>query len=260
LDTAIDLIVKVVARFNGGCSKITSLSAVLDLPILLVDGRVVSYNLLLTRISNSLSVREVTPLNLPSFCPERHINHDGTFCLGYQVVTSLEVTDEATATVWVETLYKYLTLQERAKVKRRWPNDDAWAHGNSARFQLMALTAAQKINEELSSALLSKKLHVKSRRSTFRPILKVFFEDKHIYSVWESNKKVINLKKRCFCGTSKLKLPKRLRRCGSHATQASNLAFALRDWENEEKRYWNALKGSTCCETCDSCPLKLKVF
>ncbi|MGI0738023.1 E2 domain-associated cysteine-rich protein [Pseudomonas aeruginosa] len=46
-----------------------------------------------------------------------------------------------------------------------------------------------------------------------------------------------------------------LRRCIDHARQASELALAMRDWEDEEKCYWDSMQGLTCCGTCDSCPL-----
>ena len=253
--TALDLIEQAAPDFGGSCARITDSSSLLDLPIQLVDGRVLQYRLLLQQNGEQLSVREETPVHLPAFCPERHINFGGTFCLYFQEASTLTVTDSTSAVIWLETLYKYLKLQERARVQRKWPNADAWAHGGAAHHQLRALKAASALNRNIAAAVAGNQVHLTRRRSNDRPILEIWIHGVHAYSVWEKYKRVINQTKRCFCGTSGLRRPKRLRRCIDHARQASELALAMRDWEAEEKCYWDSMQGLTCCGTCDSCPL-----
>lgn len=256
MSTAIDLIDQAAPDFGGSCSRITVSSALLQLPIQLVDGRVLQYRLVLQQNGERVTAREETPNHLPASCPERHINYDGTFCLYFPAANQLTVTDNTSAIAWLETLYKYLKLQERARVQRKWPNADAWSHGGAAHHQLRALKAASALNENIAAAVAESQVVLTRKKSKGRSILEVWVEGDHLYSVWEIHKRVINQTKRCFCETSGLRKPKRLRRCGDHAIQAAELALAMRDWENEEKRYWDSMRDHTCCGTCDSCPLQ----
>lgn len=256
MSTAVDLIAQVAPDFGGACTRSPDTSAILNLPVKLVDGRIIPYKLLLKQKGECVTAQEETPQHLPAFCPERHINPDGTFCLYYAGITCLDVVNEVSASAWLETVYKYLKLQERARVQRRWPNNDAWAHGDAAYHQHRAQAAAAAINERMASALADGGLQLKHKRSKGRPILNLLIDGTHIYSVWEFDKRVINQKQRCFCGKSGLRMAKRLRRCADHAKRASELALALRDWENAEELYWKAMKGKSCCGTCDSCPLR----
>lgn len=253
--TALDLIAQAAPAF-GGSTRSSGTAVILDLPVKLVDGRTIPYKLLLKQEGEEVTAQEETPEHLPSFCPERHINSGGTFCLHYAGASSLKVMDEASAGAWLETVYKYLTLQERARVKRRWPNNDGWAHGDAARHQHRAMAAAVAINDRMAGALANGRLQLKHKRSKGRSILGMWIESTHIYSVWEFDKRVINQKQRCFCGKSGLRVPKRLRRCDDHANRASELAFAIRDRKTAEDAYWKAMQGKSCCGTCDSCPLQ----
>ncbi|WP_350353778.1 E2 domain-associated cysteine-rich protein [Pseudomonas aeruginosa] len=88
-----------------------------------------------------------------------------------------------------------------------------------------------------------------------RPILDVISGTVPLFSVWEKSRRVINQKRRCFCGLYGRRRPKRIRRCHDHAKQATELAFALRDWEEAERQYWDSMHGKPCCGSCDSCPL-----
>lgn len=228
----------------------------MNLPIRLVDGRTIPYRLFLQQNGKQVSVREELPDHLPSFCPGRHINYDGTFCLYYPAATQLNVTDNTSATIWLETLYTYLKLQERAKVKRKWPTD-AWAHGEAAHHQLRALTAASAMNGSIYAAIKKNQFVLIPRESRGRPILEILINGDHIYSVWENKKRVINQTKQCFCNTRGLRRPKKIRRCNDHSKQASELALAIRDWKDAEKHYWDSIHDSTCCGSCDDCPIPM---
>lgn len=256
MTTAIDLIVQAAPDFGGACTRLPDTSAILDLPVKLVDGRIIPYKLLLRQQGGQVTAQEETPQHLPAFCPERHINLGGTFCLYYAGAACLNVVDEASARAWLETVYKYLKLQERARIQRRWPSNDVWAHGDAAYYQHRAQVSAAALNDQMARALADGRLRLKHKRSKGRPILELWIEDTHIYSVWEFDKRVINQKQRCFCEKSGLRMPKRLRGCADHAKQASELVLALRDWEKAEDLYWKAMQEESCCGTCDSCPLQ----
>ncbi len=107
----------------------------------------------------------------------------------------------------------------------------------------------------MASALTDGRLRLKHKYSKGRPILELWIDGTHIYSVWELDNRVINKKQRCFCGKSGLRMAKRLRGCANHAKRASELALALRDWKNAEELYWKVMEGKSCCRTCDYCPL-----
>lgn len=224
MSTALDLIAQVAPDFGGTCVTSVPQTATLDLPIRLVDGRTLPYKLHLRQDGEWIEARESTPHHLPGFCPERHINYDGTFCLFYAGANPLPVSDEPSARAWLETIYKYLKLQERARTLRRWPNGSAWAHGDAARHQLRAQKAASAISGKIANDLAVNQLGLKRRKSKERPILDVISGTVPLFSVWEKSRRVINQKRRCFCGLYGRRRPKRIRRCHDHAKQATELA------------------------------------
>lgn len=260
MSTALDLIAQVTPDFGGTCVTTSAQTAMLDLPIRLVDGRALHYKLHLHHSGEWVKAREHTPHHLPGFCPERHINPDGTFCLFYAGANPLPVIDEPSARAWLETIYKYLKLQERARTLRRWPNRSAWAHGDAARHQLRVQEAVRALNGRIGNALPVDQLALKRRTSKGRSILDVLSGTTPLFSVWEKPQRVINQKRRCFCGLYGRRLPKRIRRCHDHAKQATELALALRDWEEAERQYWDSMRGKPCCGSCDSCPLSPQIF
>ncbi|SSY68809.1 E2 domain-associated cysteine-rich protein [Alcaligenes faecalis] len=256
--SAVNSIKQVAPRFGGTYTSTNETSGILDLSVLLVDGRTLKYRLVLKQVGKQLSAREEYPTHLPAFCPERHINSDGTFCLYYPAADRLEVYDEASAISWMETLYKYLKLQDRATRQRKWPSTSFWAHGDAALHQLKALDAASELSLDITNAVKNDRTILKRRTSKGRPILEVWVENTRVFSVWEHCKKVINQSRRCFCQSSRTRKPKKIRRCNDHAKQAVILAFAIRDWQVEEQKFWDCLNDKYCCGTCDNCPLPLK--
>jgi len=255
LSEALILLTQIAPDFGGICVQSRDKVGDLSLPIRLVDGRTIPYSLELWDYDGVVSVREKIADHLPAFCPERHINSDGTFCLSYSPVQSLKIEDEDSARVWMETLYKFLKLQERARLQRKWPNDKAWAHGGAAHHQLRAQAAASVLGDRVVSALSSHQLSVKRRHSKGRAVLELIYQGACLYRVWEATKKVVNQRRRCFCSSSGKQRLKSLRKCANHGAQAAELVFALQDWEREENHYWEIMRGKGCCQTCDACPL-----
>lgn len=254
---SLDLIVDVAPKYGGTCFRYSGKSYLtLSLPIELSDGRIIPYSLTVTQYENVLKVKESTPKNLPAFCPERHINSDGTFCLGFGSDFPREVSNEENAVIWFETLYKYLQTQARAANLRVWPGNSQWAHGDASSHQLKAMVASSKISTEIRASFDNGELTLRRSSSRRRKILEVLILGKVIFRIWEQSAKVINTKRACFCKSSGRKRPKRIGRCGDHALQAISLAFAIRDLESEEAKFWVAYAGSSCCNTCDACPLK----
>lgn len=72
---------------------------------------------------------------LPSFCPERHINFDGSFCLQYGKRDALRPENGEDVSVLWHLIYGFLELQVKAEVLGRWPSSREWAHGDAASHQ-----------------------------------------------------------------------------------------------------------------------------
>lgn len=75
---------------------------------------------------------------LPTICPERHVNSDGSFCLGLMPLSAQA--DQLDA-FWA-ILRAYLLCQDFAATQGRWPNGRWLSHGNAAYRQIEAEAAA----------------------------------------------------------------------------------------------------------------------
>lgn len=257
----VDLLIEAASAFDAHAEKVFGDGAVFSLPLLLADGRVLSYKLEVRHTHKGVVARELEPEHLPAFCPQRHINGDGTFCLFWKESENVDIRDLGDAAKWWGILCNFLKLQARAAKKREWPNSNEWAHGNAARYQKFAIEAAAGLGPSFVSALEDKRITLRaqsSRHIAQGPTLQVLMREQHVYSVWLNSGKVVNRKQRCFCGASGAKQPAKLRSCSSHAEDAALLALSLRRWQEEEKSFWIGFKNRECCKTCDVCPLSVK--
>ena len=105
-----------------------------------------SIELVISTWGCDVTVSELLPGKLlPLRCPERHIQSDSTFCLGY-ISGSLERIEDAD--VWWEKLAQFLWLQSTADDVGVWPFQHAVDHGGAASFHLRALALAQQLGFE----------------------------------------------------------------------------------------------------------------
>jgi len=72
---------------------------------------------------------------LPAFCPERHINEGGTFCLGLNAGKGI---GDATATAWWEKLKSFLLCQDTASETGVWPEYAQMSHGDAGEIEAKA--------------------------------------------------------------------------------------------------------------------------
>lgn len=254
----LNLILALAGDFNSAGVLTSETTAELSINLQRVDGRCSNYSIGVWCEGGKLRAKEFGSNLLPSFCPERHINPGGSFCLYWEGSQQLDVVDEASAKVWMETLIQFLRLQERAAQIRRWPTRKAWAHGDAAKPQLQAMEAAASLGESFLAKLESGCLSITARARTGRnpdSTLEVMQDGVHLFSIWKSRRMLINRRRKCFCGTSGSRRPKRIGRCKNHAEAAEILALALLAWETADEQFWKSLRGSQCCGTCDGCPL-----
>ena len=144
----------------GATALLTGNALKLRVSVPLADGRTFDHRLEVVAGRSALKVRELEPRKLPAFCPERHINHDGSFCLNWQDGDPLPVTSAASAGCWWTALVQFLMLQPRAANRRRWPARRGWAHGDAAIHQNEAEHAAQRLGARFVRALSGRELKV----------------------------------------------------------------------------------------------------
>lgn len=213
------------------------------------DGRVNRYALLIDAGLPVLQVREQTPALLPAFCPDRHINSDGSFCMGWQAADPLNVVDQASAGEWWARLLKFLSLQEIANQLRRWPSNHEWAHGDAAAHQDRAERCARALGPAFETALAAKRLQVirQRRRSGFAQLMD---GKRRLYSVWITCRRVATGRQACLCGSGQP-----LRSCEDHADRAAELVFAIEARDRAEREFWKRAAGRPCCSSLAVCPL-----
>lgn len=212
------------------------------------SGRVVPYRLRIDADSPEPKVREETPERLPAFCPNRHINIGGYFCLSFASEDPLPVWDADSAEAWWAHLLKFLNLQETASALRRWPTTREWAHGDAAPHQCRAELCAAALGPQFTEALDRRRLTAKRSGGAF---IQVRDGKTRLYSVWSKEHRVATLRQACPCGSG---LP--IVACGDHAMRAAELPFALLAWTKAEREFWAYARTQTCCGTLRDCPLR----
>jgi hypothetical protein len=228
----------------------------ISLPVPLSDGRQPVFVLDVGISGGAISVRETVPAHLPSFCPDRHINNDGTLCLFWRAVDGIEVVSPETARDWLETLVRFLQFQLRAARLRRWPDGRGRAHGAAAFYQHRAEAAAARLGEPFATDMVGGRLGTRRTASSAEgTAIRVMKEGRRLFSVWERSRRVVNLRQPCLCPAGSDSRPVILRSCGSHAAAAADLAMELNEMAAAEQEFWKSMKGSPCCGTMADCPL-----
>ncbi|MFK0692467.1 E2 domain-containing protein [Mesorhizobium sp. IMUNJ 23033] len=226
-----------------------------SLPVARTGGDVITYGLHVEVGGQSATVREVSPTNLPGFCPERHINVDGTFCLYWQPVDGIAIETRDAALEWWATVVAFLKLQARAARLRRWPNRRGRAHGDAAHYQHAAEEAANIIGGTIERAMREGNLSVaKGTRRANGRALRLLRGKRRVVSIWEETKRVVALRRPCICESQAR--PLAMVSCGEHAAAAALLVLSLQKMEKAEAEFNRQLAGHECCGTMNDCPLK----
>jgi hypothetical protein len=79
---------------------------------------------------------------LPACCPERHINADGSFCIGLRAGEGIT---EETAPAWWKKLHAFALWQETAAETGFWPSEAQLSHGEAGEMELAAENAADQL-------------------------------------------------------------------------------------------------------------------
>jgi len=208
------------------------------------------------RVGDTVTVKEQYSILLPSFCAERHINPNGTFCLYWGEAEPSAIQDIEGAKAWWGKLLIFLLRQPSAAALRKWPGkSDARAHGSTAaEFQAKAEENAAKLGPKFLSALGEGRLCLTQGRRRDRLTLKL--DGRRLFSVLSGEKRAMTLRQRCKCDDAdSLQLP--IAACSGHARHLAELVLNLDDWQKSEKIFYNDLRSReyVCCGTMDGCPL-----
>lgn len=230
----------------------------LAIPAELYDGERVLFHIQVTVEEGKLCAKETPtlPRQLPDFCPERHINGDGSFCLNLEVADPLHVASEASAQRWLRTLAAYLRLQLRVRNLRRWPGT-SWAHGLAGNHQWYAQRIATALGPEFVDDLAAGRLRVEQplEASASVALLHLYRDGQLAYVVWGASGRVARLRQEGV-GKGRRRRLQQLR-SDQHAKLIALLAEALWKWKEEEARFWEFYRDRECCGTMKDCPLRL---
>jgi hypothetical protein len=256
---AIDLIVGIAAKFEAALLNRMSTEALFEVIVRRADSKQAVYRIRVHATGNEISAREEGTKNLPDFCPDRHINGDGSFCLYWHEEFSIHVTNVDAASKWWESLQGFLRLQERAAYAREWTGD-GWAHGDAARYQYDALQAAEKLGNSFVVAIRSKHLaieKIKSKNPANGMTLHLLLNGRPICRVRQNMSRVTgqySFRKFRIRGTKKV--ARKLRFHEIRPSAYVKLVSALWSWDVMENAYWNECSTGKCCGTLDTCRLR----
>ena len=257
MESALNLIHEEASQHQAQLIRSAGSALVFDVSPTLPSGGNLTYRLRVEAVGTKISVREDTPTLLPTFCPERHINPGGSFCLFWRDAEPLEIKSREKASEWWGKVLMFLTYQHSAAALRVWPGrGNARAHGDAARHQAEAEATAQSIGPLFAQALSEGRLAVKTRNIRGNERLRLYFDNIRIVSVLADKQQTMSLRIRCKCGRTDLP-PQTLKSCSTHARDFATLARALRDWELAEADFYRNIRNRNivCCGTMDDCPL-----
>jgi hypothetical protein len=195
------------------------------------------FELSIIHLAHEVKVFErTTKKTLPEFCPERHINGDGSFCLGLRAGEGIT---EETARAWWAKLHAFLLCQETATESGLWPTEAELLHGDAGEIELLAERAAAEIG----------------LRSAYRQAVQ--FDTGPVASglakINATTRLLRNGRSACICGRTNRAGKTLLRRDCHHLGCPIVLEYERRAAID---RFWMALRSQPCCGTMRNCPLQ----
>ncbi|WBL77628.1 hypothetical protein I3J27_32165 [Bradyrhizobium xenonodulans] len=173
---------------------------------------------------------------LPTFCPERHINADGSFCLGLRAGQGI---NSATAATWWTKLHAFLLCQETAAEAGLWPSGAQLSHGDAGDIEFLAEQAAA---ETGASAAYRDAVEF-----GIGPIAA------GLSRINKATGRLRNGRSPCLCGRKHRTGKPLLRRECQCLGCPIELEFERRAAVD---RFWRSMSSLQCCGTMLECPLK----
>lgn len=184
-------------------------------------------------------------VQLPPFCPERHINGDGTFCLGLPAPSVRNVLE---AEQWWDHLGQFLRCQTVAARTKIWPPAYALDHGDAGEHHKLAEQLAEQagISADYQVARLGERIWITD------PKIKLH----------NPKGDPINGRAPCPRGCSKKargRMVRIVRVDCARRKELTSIAFHEKKRQEKLDEFWKAAiaKGTKCCGSMPNCPLKL---
>lgn len=213
------------------------------------------YHLKLIADGDLVKVSEVLPgVSFPKRCPTRHINEDGSFCIGFKGAEDLRIGEHHTVTAWWERLTNYLRFQRSATRLGIWPLEAEWAHGDAAKEQIIAEQMAKRLGDGFLTDLKHGHLvirHVSKLRS-----VQLVRNGQTIAAMRPEIGRIRNLRGPCICETDRRRLTRK--ECSDHADTTAQLILAVISMKEKEDEFVSDLlaKDFRCCDTMKVCPFR----
>lgn len=227
------------------------------LTITLASGHQHVFELELTFTGDLVSVCErPVGATLPFFCPDRHINLGGSFCLGWGTDNPNAITDADAARVWWSALARYLAHQVNATKRGVWPGrEHGRAHGDSAKDQAIAEGAAERLGSRFSAHARSGQFKVRSDKRPGHARLELWHAGKRLARVSTRTEELVGEHTPCPCDAP---AGSQITECGGHAADLSEFILAHYKWRKADREFMGQLakKGFACCGTLSSCGLR----
>jgi hypothetical protein len=216
-----------------------------------------SFELVVFINGEHVSVREAPGKGmLPRFCPDRHINRDSSFCLGWGDDDPSVIRDIEAAKRWWAAVYQFLLRQTGANNRRIFPGaEHSRAHGNAAKHQAKAEAAAARISAEFSRKAASRKFIVRKDAKPGKRRLELWLENKRIARVSTRSKDLVGGHTLCPCDATP---PREIAACGSHAQDLATFILEQHHCNASDRKFLDdlAADGVVCCETLNDCGLR----
>lgn len=245
-----------VASEFGATLSMNGRHAVGKITITLPSGQQHVFILDLTDDGGSISAREHSPGNLlPTFCPDRHINSDGSFCLGWGEDDPSDIPDVDAARRWWSVVVRFLAHQVSANKRQVWPGrENDRAHGAAARHQAVAEPLAAQFGPAFVNDLHDGEFVVRLDNRRRNPRLELLRGGRLIARVSLHSACLTRDRFPCPCsGVAAIPIT----RCGTHAQALAHFTVALYHWRQEERKFLKELatSGKRCCGTLRKCGL-----
>lgn len=201
--------------------------------------------------------REEPPSRLPIFCPDRHINPGGSFCLGWGSTAPAAVIDQSSARAWWTAVVRFLQLQLTANDLGVWENGTHdWAHGDAADHQLLAEVAADQLGPRFRADLADRKFAVVREAHARGTRLELRRNGMHVAKLTigpPSRLKDSKVTCPCDCAAGAA-----IAECGDHADHLIAFTTEMWRWQQAEAKFLRDLArtGAVCCGTLKKCTLR----
>lgn len=213
-----------------------------------------TYSILVRERGLKVVAQECSTTFLPRFCPERHINQDGTFCLYSEDDDPHQIYKEEDAEFWWRTLLIFLRRQHSASALGVWPGRaDARAHGTAARYQAIAEKKALSLGDRFVSLLRARRFATTSLSHRGERRIRLTCDGRFVAAVRQNPLTLMTKRARCVCDNARLPICS----CGTHAEDLTDLIAALESWRTAELEFNKSIRqqGISCCGTISECPL-----